>query len=315
MEKASVDATDPVTVRALIARNLRRLRLDATASHDDVVRAARYYGLGWTAQWVAAVERGQRAPTGEQLVALPMVLSEAFGHRVGLADLLLGDDPVLLGGAPGTAPVPVSGSYLREVLTAGVYRRPFRTAGTPFAAVEGDGALSRAARKMRDISDAGLGDVDIRALAVAEAGAGDLEDKLARKLGVSPIVVIAAAASLWGRSLTGERTARLAVDAAFREDRPGPKPAAVMRRLTAELSTRIEQAAARKAGAEPLPGSEPPPGSGPLPEAGEGTPPLRGGVPAPAGQPHLPGPEVPVVQAVPPAPAVPVAPALTGEPA
>ncbi|HZN20810.1 MAG TPA: hypothetical protein VFB84_21905 [Micromonosporaceae bacterium] len=307
MEKAPVDAANPVTVRALIARNLRRLRLDATASHDDVVRTARYYGLGWTAQWVAAVERGQRAPTAEQLVALPMVLSEAFGHRVSLADLLLGDDPVVLGGAPGTAPVPVSGSYLREVLTAGVYRRPFRTPGTPFAALEGgDGALARAARKMRDISDAGLGDVDIRALAVAEAGAGDVEDKLARKLGVASIVVIAAAAALWGRSLTEERAARLSVDAAFREDRPGPKPAAVMRRLAAELSTRIEQAAARKAGSEPpaVAGSEPPA------EAGEGTSPLRSGAPAPAGQPHTSGPGLPAAPTV---QIVPVVPALTAE--
>lgn len=255
----AIDTAEPVTVRTLIARNLRRLRLDATAGHDDVVRAARHYGLGWTAQWVAAVERGQRVPTAEQLVALPMVLSEAFGHRVGLADLLLGDGPVVLGSAADAVPVPVSGAHLREVLTAGVYRRPFRTPATPFASVDegGDGALSRAARKMRAIGDAGLGDVDIRALAAAEAGAGEVEDKLARKLGLAPIVVIAAAASLWGRSLTEERAARLDVDAAFREDRPGPKPTAVMRKLTAELAARIEQAAARKAEPEPMPDAGP----------------------------------------------------------
>src|SRR5262245_32186186 len=82
---------EPVTIRDLVSRNIRRLRLNAAAGHEDVARAARHYGLRWTVQWVAAVERGHRAPTAEQLVALPIVLTEAFGHRVGMADLLLGD--------------------------------------------------------------------------------------------------------------------------------------------------------------------------------------------------------------------------------
>lgn len=236
----------PVTVRELISGNLRRLRLDAAASHDDVARAARRYGLSWTTQWVAAVERGQRAPTAEQLIALPMVLAEAFGHRIGMADLLMGNAPVVLGKeAPdGTAPAPVSGAYLREVVTASPYRRPFSAPGTPFSTVDsGDGALARAAAKMREISRAGLGDVDIRALARAEAGAGDVEDKLARKIGVAPIIVIAAAASLWGRSLTEERQARLTADTF--SDEPHPKPAVVMRRLTTDVTDRIEEAAAK----------------------------------------------------------------------
>ena len=237
---------EPVTIRDLVSRNIRRLRLNAAASHEDVARAARHYGLRWTVQWVTAVERGHRAPTAEQLVALPIVLTEAFGHRVGMADLLLADGPVLLRAKiiEDEPAVPVSASYLREVATAQPHRRPFSTTGGYPAVGEGrDGALARAAAKMREIGRAGLGDVDIRALHRAEAGAGDVEDKLARKLGVAPIIVIAAAAGLWSRSLTEERQARLTVDT-FSEELH-PQPAVVMRRLKAELTERIEQAAAR----------------------------------------------------------------------
>jgi len=64
-----------------------------------------------------------------------------------------------------------------------------------------------------------------------------LADRLG--LGIAPIRVIAAAASLWGRSLTEERDARLA-------DGAGPA-AVVARRLTAELTARLDDAAGRAA--------------------------------------------------------------------
>jgi hypothetical protein len=179
-------------------------------------------------------------------VALPIVLTEAFGHRVSIADLLLTDEPVKLRAKviEDEPAVPVSGSYLREVATAPPFRRPFSAPGSGPTGIDvTEGALARAAAKMREIGRAGLGDVDIRALHRAEAGAGDVEDKLARKLGVAPIIVIAAAAGLWGRSLTEERQARLTVDTF--SDEPHPQPATVMRRLKAELTERIEQAAAR----------------------------------------------------------------------
>ena len=81
--------------------------------------------------------------------------------------------------------------------------------------------------------------MDIRALGRAEAGAGEAENRLARRLSIAPIRVIAAAASLWGRSLTEERDARLA-------DGAGPA-AVVARRLTAELTARLDDAAGRAA--------------------------------------------------------------------
>jgi hypothetical protein len=227
-------STDTVTLRALVAGNLRRLREDAGAALADVSRAASGSGLDWTPTWLGAVERGTKSLSAEQLLALPVVLTSALGHRVTLADLLTGDAPVLLG-PDVRAGVP--SKLLRDMVTGEPMRRPF---SAPMVVIEPSpevGAAARAAERLRDIRRAGLGDVDIRALGRAEAGAGEAETRLARKLGVAPIRVIAAAASLWGRSLTEERDARLA-------DGAGPA-ITVARRLAADLTARLDQAAAR----------------------------------------------------------------------
>jgi transcriptional regulator with XRE-family HTH domain len=221
----------PVPLRALLARNLRRLRQDAGVELEDVRRAASGTGLEWTTSWLSSVERGTRGPSAEQLLALPVVLTTALGFRVTLADLLAGEAPVLLG--PETdARASVPAKYLRDVVTGEPVRRPF-VAPAPEALPELGGA-ARAAEKMREIRRAGLGDVDVRALGRAEAGAGDAEHKLAKKLSVAPIRVIAAAASLWGRSLTEERDARLADG--------GSSAAQVMKKLTGELTVRMDEA-------------------------------------------------------------------------
>jgi hypothetical protein len=146
---------------------------------------------------------------------------------VTLADLLAGEAPVLLG--PETA---VRARHLRDLVTGEPTRRPF-TIPTPEPAPEVS-AAARAAEKMREIRRAGLGNMDIRALGRAEAGAGDMETKLARKLGIAPIRVIAAAASLWGRSLTEERDARVAAGEGA--------ATTVLRKLTAEVTARLDEA-------------------------------------------------------------------------
>jgi hypothetical protein len=167
-----------------------------------------------------------------------VVLSAGLRRRVTLADLLQGDAPVLLAAhAEPAASVPAG--YLRDVVTGEPLHRPF-SAPVAAAGLEA-GAAARAAQRLHEISRAGLGDVDIRALARAEAGAGSAEARLARRLDVPEIAVIAAAASLWGHSLTEEQAERLGA---------GQTGAAVGRRLAAELTSRVYQAAARAAEAQ-----------------------------------------------------------------
>ncbi len=68
-----------VTLRALVAGNLRRLRENAGAALADVTRAAWGNGLDWTPTWLGAVERGAKSLSAEQLLALPVVLTSALG--------------------------------------------------------------------------------------------------------------------------------------------------------------------------------------------------------------------------------------------
>jgi hypothetical protein len=217
----------PVPLRTVVSGNLRRLREQAGIQHDEITKAAAVIGLEWTPAWLTALEKGTRSPTADQLLALPVVLSATFDQRVTLADLLAGEAPVLLG--PETA---VRARHLRDLVTGEPTRRLISIPVVEPAPEVTAGA--RAAEKLREIRRAGLGNVDIRALGRAEAGAGDAENKLARKLGVAPIRVIAAAASLWGRSLTEERDFRIAEGTGTL--------AAVNRKLTAELTARLDEA-------------------------------------------------------------------------
>lgn len=225
----------PVTLRELVAANLRRLRNATNAEPADVVRAAMQFGLQWTASWYASVEKGQKPLTAEQFLALPPVLTSAFAYRVSLSDLLLGEGSMHLGQqVDGTT---ISLHYLRELVTADPFKRSFLDFDEQEAPPEITPAQAAAA-KMREIVRANLGDVDIRALTRSEAGATDLEAKLARKLGVPEIVVIAAAASCWGRSMAEERDALMNPQ----DGEPAPKAAAVNRKLTTTITNKLEEA-------------------------------------------------------------------------
>jgi hypothetical protein len=227
-----------VTLRDLVSGNIARLRANSQVPLERVAQAATAYGLKWTTSWLQSVEHGNRALNAEQLLLMPLILSAAFAHGVTLADLLVGEHPVAL------SPVqPVSIAQLREVVTGAASHRPFTTA-TPDPTALLMASNQQAVEKMRMVREANLGDVDVRTLGQAEAGAGQAEQRLAKRLGVPVIVVIAAAASLWGRSLSDER------DALAKED--PAEAAAIVRRLSAAVSARITEAAGTAKGcAEP----------------------------------------------------------------
>ncbi len=237
-----------VTVRELIANNLSRLRNEARVPIERIVHSAAAMGLGWSPAWLLSIEQGQKALTSEQLLAMPIVHSAALARRVTLADLLTGEQSVMLHTSTESS---VSGSYLREVVTGSPVRR--NAGEVPHDATAMLMASNAAAvEKMRAVRAANLSDVDVRTLGRAEAGSGSSEAKLARRLGVAEIIVVAAAASLWGRSLSDERDAQL-------RDDPTLSATAVNRRLTAEVSKRITEAATAKptapAPAAPSPGA------------------------------------------------------------
>lgn len=224
-----VQSQTAVSLRELVAANMTRLRTGGQVAIESVARSAQLLGLPWTSTWVSSVEHGTRALNAEQLIALPVVLSMALGYRVSLTDLINGDRPVAL--ATGQDPLPAG--YVRDIVTGTPYHRPFTAVAADATALL---MASNAAvvEKMRQVREANLGDVDVRALGRAEAGAGAAESRLAKRLGIPEIIVIAASASLWGRSLSDERDARL-------RDAAG-SATTVNRQLTTAVIERIERA-------------------------------------------------------------------------
>ena len=231
-----VQAETPITFRDLVASNVSRLREAAHVSVDRVVKAAQSLGLEWNASWLRGVEQGQRPLSGEELIALPVVLSTALAHRVTLADILLGNAPVAL--RPDASPI--AAPYLREIITGAPYRRHFSDVAQDATALL-MASNAAAVEKMRTVREANLSDVDMRTLGRAEAGSGTAESRLARRLGVPEIIVVAAAASLWGRSLSDERDALVRVNGAKQS------MATITRRLSNEVTRRINEAAGTKA--------------------------------------------------------------------
>jgi hypothetical protein len=229
-----------VTLRDLVSGNIGRLRANAQVPLERVAQAATAMGQKWTVAWLQSVEQGKRALNAEQLLLLPLVLSAALAHRVTLADLLAGEHVITV-----SPEQQITSAQLRDVVTGGPSLRPFRTAAAaPDPTTMLMASNQQAVEKMRTVRDANLGNVDVRTLGQAEAGAGQAEQRLAKRLGVPVIVVIAAAASLWGRSLSDERDAQI-------KEEPAAE-AAITRRLSAAVSARITEAAeSAKSCAEP----------------------------------------------------------------
>lgn len=226
--------SDSIDLRALLGLNLQRLRLEGGATHGDLERAASPHGLDRPASWFADVERGARPVSAEELISLPFVLADATHRAVALADLLVGEEPIRLT----TESTPMPPATIRSVLTAPPQPRAFVDDHAPKQLASRESALTRAAERAREIREAGFGEIDVRVLAHSEDGAGDRERRLARRLGVPRVVVVAACAALWGRSLTEQRAALL-------REPDAPPTAAIMRRLTGEITREI----ARHAGA------------------------------------------------------------------
>jgi hypothetical protein len=208
----------------LVAANVARLCTDAKVPVQRVADTAAGLGLDWTRAWMTGLPHVAKPLAGEHLLLLPIVMSEALAQQVSLADLLVSDEPITLG------EVKVAPADLREAVTAIPYQRPFGTVEHTPSTNEAELAIEKA----RLVREANLGDLDVRTLESAEAGAGEAESRLSQRLGVADIVVVAAAASLWGQSLSQERDALV---------RAGRHPAAVLRGLSAAIAARIRAAA------------------------------------------------------------------------
>lgn len=201
---------------AAIGSRLRELRDEHGWKQDDVAVAARRMGLDWSQATVAAIETGRRDLTIGELVLLPLTLGVAplGADGVRLVDLVpAGSDRVRLG-PDATA----TGDGVRQMLAGD--------------GLDADGLDVPALRPPE-----GLGD----AFRAAKLDAGQLvEQRAARRLGVSPLRAALMARDRWGHGLTVERDQRVAE---VLDDGGGDRRAVaghVTRALIAELRSALE---------------------------------------------------------------------------
>lgn len=186
----------PPTLAQATGRNVERLRTQRGLSQDVLAAKMLRYGFEWGRSVVAAVESGRRAlEIGEALV-----VAKELGVELG--DLLVGEvasETVTL------APlVRVDVAALRALFAPGVSGLSLYT---PMTSTAMDEAASHQ----------------------------EAELKAARKLRVEPRQIVSAARSLWGRSLTAERDARVGPDANH------ATRGHVTRQLVAEIKKRLQE--------------------------------------------------------------------------
>jgi hypothetical protein len=198
---------------------------------------------------VAALERGDKPVSLEELAALPTVLTEACKQPVTLADLI---DPAAL--VRVSAVAVVTGETLLRIYAAGKAAdiSTMLLHGRDANAAEGPRVD---AADMRRLVELGL-EADFHQWDGYFRGMGDAELKAARRLGEPPIVVGVLSFRLWGRPLPVER------DRVVSERAGDPSPdrrralrGQVTRQLVEQLSAEIERREP-KADTDPRRGAE-----------------------------------------------------------
>ena len=186
-----------VTVSEVAGHGARGIRLGAGATLEEVAKAARFYGLKWTANKVNAFEAGRISPTLPTLFAVAAALNDVTGDPVKLADLFASSGTVTVNdrltvdaakveAALSGAPVEVTISELTGELERA------RAAGKQWA--ESRRSWSGPVRKItrRDYS-------------AVLAEFSDSDKRMARSLGVDVSTAAAAMTFLWDKTFVARR--------------------------------------------------------------------------------------------------------------
>lgn len=195
------------TVATIVGENVRRLRADIGATGDALAQELHEFSSAWSSGRISELENGRVSPTAPTLFMLSQALTALLGRPVTVAELVTADTFVEVG------EVGVQAQRFAEAFTGSV---PDLRLGD-FA--DGEQRVNRALDAFRESRrelaslPSTVDDVAAEALARAERHSGDAERKIAAALGRPVAHVIAAAAKLWGHSLTTERDRRAGPDA------------------------------------------------------------------------------------------------------
>ncbi len=245
--------TDPRTLRQVIGDGVRRAREAAGVRQDDVSRSARAHGLAWSRAKVAALEAGEKAINADELILLPLVLTDACRRPVTLSDLInpaarIALSPVVTA-AGHVLPKILASDNLDDVLLTDLSgpglahwllpdSSPETASGKALTLLERHQAVRE--RLIRLLPPDATGD-DLRELLAGIPS--EAERKVAGRLGEDPQVILAVARLLWGRSLADERD-RLVderADAGVEPDRLRALRGRVTRHLVEQVAAEIER--------------------------------------------------------------------------
>ncbi len=196
---------------------MRALRAEHHCTADDVAEAARRFGLRWQRSTVASIETGKRGLSAEELLMLPIVMTQALSEVTDdVIDVSLGyllDVEAELSDGVEMLPQGAHELLAQKPVTTG------RRAGFRFPKFVAEvlekldpGGKHRAdQRRIEQLWPDVHGHVTINfdhLFAVTRAASGEAEQKAARKLGVSGLDIAAVSFRLWGHGLTEERDSR-----------------------------------------------------------------------------------------------------------
>jgi len=189
-----------LTLTEWVGGNVRDWRASAGVRQDDIVSAARRWGLAWTRSAVADLEAGRRRLTAEELVLLPIVLNDSAGGAPSptLEELVAGKGDVAL-----TERATMSLRQVAKILRSDETLK----LEAPPATTSAD---------MDDLVRAGWREAKAQRSHHLALPLDDAEKQAGRRLGVPARRIRTASVALWGRTLSAERDARVTGDGSAR---------------------------------------------------------------------------------------------------
>ncbi len=231
-------------LRAVIGEGVRRVREAADLRQDDVSRAARMHGLAWGQSRIAALERGEKAISAEELVLLRLALTYACDREVTLSDLIDPQSRVALSDA-----VTATGRALVGVLadedTGAMLVRDLAVVPVALQSIDVPAMTARMDAIRDRAQRLGLATRarDYQPIFARERQIGLTEERTGKRIGEDPFIVAAIANALWGRSLADERD-RLVderADAGADPDRLRALRGRVTRQLVEQVAAEIKR--------------------------------------------------------------------------
>lgn len=235
-------ATNAKHLSAALGLQVRKLRTDAGVRQDDIAEAARSLGLDWTRSVVAALESGRRQLAAEEMLLLPLILSRV-SIDAELPAMLEAAGSIRLGGS---ATIP--GRRLAQIARGEPAQVRVRMIGNTQMLAEAKGSQLLGPERDEvalEVAERLHGDTKVpQLLKIERTAGGEAEQRAARRLEVSPLIVALVAHHLWGRSLTAERDARhtAALSDSLAPNKQKALRGWVTRQLIAELEPAVHEA-------------------------------------------------------------------------